>query len=183
MWKLAVGEKFAERTQWPDNSFEFRYFNGNYMFQYCAASPSLQDIEKFKQGRVWLGHHFEEGIIFFLIRIDGFLGWSDQAFSINLVPLGNRTLPDGTEGYTLLNLVLVDADTGIVRAIRSVTMSPALSLRLRSEMLQQRCIPFDKAAHNAAIERVYRKYPQSKDLARVASNIEHAGAGARELRD
>ena len=85
-WRLAIGDLFTpERTHWPDNRFELRYFDGSFLLQICEASPSEKSIAAFRHGAMHIGLHYEQGVIFFLFRIDGTWAWSDQAFSIHLL--------------------------------------------------------------------------------------------------
>lgn len=177
-WRLAIGELFTpERTSWPDNRFEFRYFDGNYLLQICEASPSAQSLQAFQTGKVHVGLHFEQGVIFFLFRIEGTWAWSDQAFSIHLVGEEDRG-PGERSGmfFVPLSLVLVDSNTGRVAALRVVTLSPRFAKALQSFIERQRVAPFSREAHNATIQAVYAKHPNSKALAAAAIFRERAGS-------
>lgn len=177
-WRLAVGELFApERTSWPHNSFELRYFDGSYLLQICESTPSSASIRAFRHGDIHLGLHFERGVIFFLFRIAGSWAWSDQAFSIHLVPEEDRG-PGEASGnrFVPLSMVLVDASTGRVAALRVVTMSPRFATAFQKYMDQQRALPFTRLDHDDAIASVYATYPNSKALAAAAIIRERAGS-------
>lgn len=177
-WRLAIGEPFApERTKWPHNRFELRYFDGSYLLQICEASPPETSVEAFRHGPMHLGLHFERNVIFFLFKIEGSWAWSDQAFSIHLVDPNDRGPGDASgEHFVPLSVVLVDADTGLVRALRMVTMSPRFATAFQGFIDRQRALPFSRDEHTKAIAAVYSKYRNSKALAAAALYRERAGS-------
>ena len=176
-WTLVVGQPFApERTSWPADRFEYRYFGGNHLLQLCIASPSPREVESFESGDIRVGLCIERGILFFIFRIEDVMDWSDQAISIHLVPEKDRDIPDLAPGmYAGLNMVLVDANTGLVSAMRFATYSPRFSQVLYKELRRQAAAPFDAGEHRKAIAEVYRKYPKSSALARAALLMERPG--------
>lgn len=177
-WVLAVGKPFSpERTTWDDVSFEYRFFSGNHLLQLCLGSPSPKEIAAFKTSPVRVGLYLEGNVIFLLFRIEGCMEWSDQAFSIRLVDEKDQALPPLPPGLRiLLTLILVNADSGIVMAIRAVTFSPHFSRLLHMAMRHQKDSAFNASAHQSTIEAVYRRFPNSKALAKAAVLIERAGA-------
>ena len=177
-WRLAIGEPFTpERTKWPHNRFEFRYFDGSYLLQINEASPGPRSIEAFRFAPMHIGLHFERNVIFFLFKIQGSWEWSDQAFSIHLVPAEDRGPGDASDKHFVpLSVVLVDADTGLVRALRVVTMSPRFVVAFQRFIAVQKAAPFSRAEHEAAIGSVYARYTASKDLAAAAMYRERAGS-------
>lgn len=177
-WVLTVGQPFShERSKWEDGRIEYRFFSGNHMLQLCLGQLTPQEIKAFRKNPVRVALFIEGNVIFFIFKIEGCMDWSDQGFSIHLVHEQNRDLPSLPPGMrTPLNLVLVDADTGIVRALRMVTFSPHFSRLLHDAMRRQIELPFEPAVHQAVIQDVYRRYPRTADLAKAAVIIEKAGA-------
>ena len=177
-WRLAIGELFSpERTNWPNNRFELRYFDGSYLLQINESNPGERSIAAFRDGPMHIGLHFERNIIFFLFKIQGTWEWSDQAFTIHLVPEANQGRGDTSERHFVpLTVVLVDSDTGKVAALRLVTMSPRFASTFQRYMDRQRSAPFSREEHNRAIKQIYARYPNSKDLAAAAQLRERAGS-------
>jgi len=111
----------------------------------------------------------DEGVIFMLYKF-GTMQWSDAPFTIHLVPEEERVIPGPKHGqHALLQVVLVDAATGIIKTLRAVTFSPEFTTALEGAIREQAKRPWDQAAHDMAIQRAYAKYPQSKDMARAAT--------------
>lgn len=176
-WTLVIGQPFApERSTWPADRFEYRYFGGNHLLQLCIASPSPREVAFFESGDVRIGLYIERGVLFFIFRIEAVMDWSDQAISIHLVSEKDRDIPDLAPGMRAgLNMVLVDADTGLVSAMRFVTYSPHFSQVFYRELRRQAATPFDAGEHRKAVVQVYRKYPKSSALARAALLMERPG--------
>lgn len=177
-WRLAIGELFSPgRTSWPEDSFELRYFDGSYLLQVCEAHPSNRSVEAFRQGTMHIGLHFERGVIFFLFRIEGSWDWSDQAFTIHRVHPANRKLdPAPGRYFSPLTVALVNSATGVVEAMRMVTMSPRFGRAFQTYMARQLEAPYSAETHEATIRELYAKYPHSKHIAAAALHRERAGS-------
>jgi len=95
-----------------------------------------------------------------------------------MVPVAERHLPPaplGSDFRAVLNVVLVDAQSGIVQGIRLVTLSPTLTHRLFEAIRQQAAQPFDQGYYEATLQAIYEAR-SSEDLVRQAEWIETAGS-------
>lgn len=111
-------------ASWPDGRFEYRYFGRHHLLQLCLAKLSERDIAAFSEGQVHVGFYVRQAVLFILFKIENLMDWSDQAFSIQLVGSEDRELPPHIAGtHQALSLVLVEAETGLVRGLRIVTYS------------------------------------------------------------
>jgi hypothetical protein len=176
-WKLTLGQPYWEGVaSWPDGRFEYRYFGGHHLLQLCLAKLSERDIAAFSEGQVHFGFYVRQAVLFILFKIENLMDWSDQAFSIQLVGSEDRELPPHIAGtHQALSLVLVEAETGLVRGLRMVTYSKHASALLHRVLQQQLETPFDADRHAALVAEVYRQYPHSRLLAKAAVLIEKAG--------
>ena len=153
-----------------------RYFGGHTLLQILVKKPTVQEVERFTRGQVHVGLYLRGDTFFFLFKIESFYAWSDQAFSINLLPAHDREIPDVPEGARQpLTIVLVDADTGLVLAIRMVTFS-AHTTQLLFRFLRRQLAALDNRQHELNVQAAYRDFPNSKDMARAAIVTERAGA-------
>jgi hypothetical protein len=170
-----VGQKFSERDSWNPDSFELRYSNGTFVMQINFASPSKREIECFDSGAIHIGLYIEDGVTFFLMKIAGIMGWCDQAFSIRLLDESDQGLPEDGVYYSPIHFILVDANTGIVKSLRVVTMSPPFVNIFRNELFKQKNGQFVKDIHFAKVDSIYKKFPDSKEMARRSAIQERAG--------
>jgi hypothetical protein len=129
---LTLGQPYWEGVaSWPDGRFEYRYFGGHHLLQLCLAKLSERDIAAFSEGQVHVGFYVRQAVLFILFKIENLMDWSDQAFSIQLVGSEDRELPPHIAGtHQALSLVLVEAETGLVRGLRMVTYSKHASALL-----------------------------------------------------
>lgn len=180
-WQLAIGQPFVEGVDsWPDGRFEYRVFGGgHHLLQLCYGRITERDLHNFQYGQVHLGLAKLQQTLFLLFRIEGFLDWSDQAYNIRLVEHAeDRELPTHPPGtHQVLSLVLVEAETGLVRAMRVVTWSKHASAvldRLLREQLEDPA--WSPEGHARRVHEVYAKCPSSKDLVKAALLTEKAGS-------
>lgn len=176
-WTLLVGQPFWPGvTSYPER-FEYRVFGGHHLLQICAGRLTPTDKAAFQDGAIHLGLFISQGVIFVLFKIAGLHEWSDQAFSIHLVSAEDRELPPHqADLHQLLNIVLVEAETGLVAGIRSVTWSSHASAVLNKALHAQMTAPFSLEQHENIVADVYTRYPNSKALARAALLTERAGS-------
>lgn len=180
-WTLAEGKLFMDGvTSWPEGRFEYRIWGGgNHMLQICFGHLSQKEIDAFQTGQIHLGLAKLNRTLFILFRIDGIMEWSDQAYSIRLVEAAeDRELPPHPPGtHQVLSLVLVEAETGIVRGIRVVTWSSHASAVLDRLLREQLEDPeWSPDRHARLVHEVYAKCPTSKHLVKAALLTERAGS-------
>lgn len=177
-WVLKIGDLFAPGvTSWPER-FEYRVFGQGqqHMLQICASKLDDKQLQAFHRGQMHVGLYLSRGVAFFLFRIEGFFDWSDQAIHMQLVHPEDRGLPDESPGYQVVSIVLVECETGIVRGIRVVTLSPHFTRLFAKALRAQMTATFDLATHQAIIADVYKRFPHSRQLVKAALVVEKAGA-------
>lgn len=177
MNRLAVGEPYIPgKTSWPE-VVEYNYDLNGHELRLFFGSPTDQEIRSVRRSPVHLALLVEGPVIYLVWRFEGFGSWSDGPFSIHLVPADRRATPPVSSGEqrALLQIVLVDAHTGILRAIRAVTLPPHATQRLHAAIREQEAQPFDRRAYDAALQALYRRYPDSADMARAAEILVKGG--------
>ena len=167
--KLCVGERFEHDM--PEEGMSIILANGTPLLTFnFSVTPG--EIQAFLNGAVSFALFAEQNLLFFLFKIDGFLDWSDLAFTIHLA--GDETI-DEADAYLPFSLVLVEPDTKIVKGLRMVTVSPDFRSRLVELIQKQAAVPFDTLAYYRAIGRLYEQYPAASDLLKNALIVEQGG--------
>ncbi|MGZ8182286.1 MAG: hypothetical protein ACXWT1_10035 [Methylobacter sp.] len=166
---LTVGEKFDRDM--PAESMSIVLLNGAPMlaFNYSLIE---RDIDAFLNGSSSFGLFYERNLLFILFKIDGFLDWSDLAFTIHLA--GDEKVEDNV-GYLPFNLVLVESSTGLVKGLRMVTVSPAFRSMLSLITQQQAKERFDTVDYYKKIGALYETYPSAGSMLKKAMIIEQGG--------
>ncbi len=178
MQTLAVGSPYiVGKNEWPDGVAEYNYANDTHELRLFWSVPTDAEIAAVRQARMHLALLVDDGIIFLVWRFDGIGDWSDCPFSIHLVPEAHRRIPPIVQGEerALLQVVLVDASTGLVRALRAVTIPPLATQKLHNAIRAQAAGDFDSAAHGHALETIYARYPHSGDMAKGAQILVRTG--------
>ena len=122
------------------------------------------------QRRCEFGLLVHADVIFLLYRF-GLVPWGDAPYAWHLVAKERQALPEpGTENTrALLQVVLADANTGIVKALRAVTFSPKFTQALHQAIRDQAAgVSLDRAVYDQQIRDAYRVYGGSEAMASAA---------------
>lgn len=167
---LKVGELYNPNvTRWPEMP-EYNCRAGQHELLLPFASPSEEEVASVQSGHAHFAFCEESVAIILLYRFEPDVPWGDAAFNIHLVPPDERQLPplpEATNERALITTLLVDAKTGILRAMRGLTLSPDFTRKLHQAIHRQRAVPFHEATYRAGVQRVYERF-QTKDLLKRA---------------
>src|SRR5262245_25796369 len=132
---LKVGALYRpSRRSWPERG-QYMLRDTGHELALFFASPSGREVDVVSRGEAEVGMLVRGSVIFILYRFGaaGEVDWSDAPFSFHRIPREERVeVPAaparGERGR--LTVVLIDASTGIVRALRRVSLSAAFTARL-----------------------------------------------------
>ena len=128
---LTLGYRFVHDI--PPEAMSVVLMNGVPLIAF-NFSVNAKNIADFQNGECSFGLFAENTALFFLFKIDGFLDWSDLAFTIHLAQ--EETLADNDD-YLPFALVLVDSQTSLIKGLRMVTVTPAFRSLLAGIIRQQ----------------------------------------------
>ena len=133
-------------------------------------NPSPEEIEQFSQRKPFeIKFVTLQGIIMFALKI-GDLNWMDAAYSPHLSLNLTHDLPYFSDGNGLATiLVLTDASTARIVALRMIGLSEKFSNSLASEIKDAKNRIFSSAVYEANLRQLYSKY-QTKDIVKLASD-------------
>jgi hypothetical protein len=168
---LSPGELYHPGiTSWPE-AVEYNYFSNNHELRLILKSPNRYVTDVIRKMPLQLGLLTRDDIILLVYKFTDFKkqlipvhGYSP--FSIHLVPDNMRTLPAipaDSEHEELLRIHLIDADTGILKAARSVTLSPEFSAALCSAITDQNSKPLTDD-YNERLQKLDSRYPDTESL-------------------
>lgn len=178
MQTLSVGSPYIiGKNEWPDGVAEYNYANDAHELRLFWSAPTDAEVAAVRQAPMHLALLVEDGIIFLVWRFEGIGDWSDCPFSIHLVPESHRRIPPIAEGEerALLQVVLVDASTGLVCALRAVTIPPLATQLLVNAIREQAQRPFARSAYDQMLRSAYDRYPDSRVMAQAATLLVKAG--------
>jgi hypothetical protein len=176
LYRYQVGQPYIPgRRNWPE-AVEYNYRQGAHELR--AFLPNLRpwEVEAIREGPCEFALAVERDVLFLLYHFGKALPWSDAPYSWHLVPEDQRTLPEPAglvEPHDTMQIVLVDALTGIVKALRMVSFSPAFTVALRSAIRDQAARPWPGGdEYNRQLDAIYGHYSSEQLLARAVSRTE-----------
>lgn len=157
MYKFEVGQLFKEGITRYQEGVRFDFLPEGPVLLIYFNAPSMSEINDIKQGKSRFGLFVKDNIIFFLSKF-GSLAWMDAPYSIHLTKEKfDIEAPSSGEGYAL-NVFLIDAKTGILKAARLIGLSTKVSLSLLNAINAQRSQFFDLNNYSTKLQSLYNNY-------------------------
>lgn len=119
MHVLRVGHLYdPERASWPEGT-QYAFRGGAHELLLFFRGPTAAEVEAVRRGRARFAL-YAQGDLLVLCSKFGDQPWADAPFSWHLLPEGEREGPPELTGdeRIALQIILVDAATGIVHVLR-----------------------------------------------------------------
>lgn len=170
MHAYTVGELYnPSRTRWPEVA-QYNYRGGEHELILFFNQPSPAEIRDVQKGEAEFRLFVQHDQIILVWRF-GRIPWSDAPYTIHRVPESERVLPQPPRDIqnlrVFLHIVLVDADSGVIRALRAITLSSEFTAALHAAILDQAALPWDAVGYDLRLRTIQDRYT-SADLAQRA---------------
>lgn len=169
---LIVGHKFPWLTFPAAERCEYNFRSNFHHLFIVFESPSVTEVAAVNQLPAEFALVEQGPILLFLFRFAGGINWSECPYTIHVVPEEDRTLPPvdlGEDDRALLHLYLVDARSGILKAMRAMTFSPEFTRVLHEAIHRQYNTPWIGAeAYDRTLNELRLSYPRVEDLLPLA---------------
>jgi hypothetical protein len=148
---LQVGKPYdPDRRAWPEGA-DYNYRSGGHELRIFLRAAARSEVEAVQSGPVEFGFFAEPEGLFLITRFGPRLSF-DCSYNWHRVAEGDRSLPPPSEETSpelraLLTIILVEATTGVVLALRGVTFSPEFTRSLHRAIGDQVGAPYDRAEH------------------------------------
>lgn len=176
-----VGALYHPNVKHWQEAVEYNFRGGLHELCLFFRHPQPQEVQSVERGRKEFALVVDGDVIVFLFRFHGTQGnqrgipWSDCPYTWHkLRPEDQQVLPlDPTdmtsETRAAMQIFLVDADTGILLAMRPlITLSHEFTVRLHQAILDQIKRPFDKVTYDRQVRALQAHYQESKDMLKIA---------------
>jgi hypothetical protein len=172
-----IGEVYsADHTKYSEAT-QYCYYDGMHDLVLFWASPSAEEVRGFNTQPVEFALYVQQPVLFLLYRIADVCEWSDVAYNIHQLRAEEQEVPRETPGdYARVQMTLVDASTGIIRAKRILRMGRAMTQAMRKTLQQQAQISFSRFDYEALVQQTYARYPDSDAMLRDALLTEAAAS-------
>lgn len=172
---LQVGKLYhPDRVRWPERA-DFNVRSGAPELRLFVAAPTANETQAVSRGVASFALFVEQPVILFCYQfaVTGqapAFPWSDAPFSIHLLSAAfpdegtPPELPQPFEERSLLQVLLVEAGSGILKVIRALTLPPDFSAELAVAVREQSELTWNEAQFDSALKSIYSRYPSSQSL-------------------
>lgn len=168
-----IGEVYSPEHRHYDEGARYAYHGEGHELVLFWSGPTPAEVEGFRVRPMEVGLFTHGPAAFLLYKIKDVCEWSDVAFNVHLVPAEERELPNETPGdRARLRLTLVDAQDGVIRAKRIVSLDKVMTQALKHAMVEQAAAVFNRIIYEGAVQEVHARYADSDALANVAEVVE-----------
>ena len=168
---VAIGKPLFEARRELPEAIEYNYQAGDHTLLLSMKNLNPSEIKAVREEPAEFGLHCEDGIIFLLYRFGEILPWSDSAFSWWNVAEEDRRIPEQRKHPAeriLLKIILIEATTGVVKAIRVTTFSPEFTERLHRAIRGQATgREFSREEFTARSLKIHEKYSPAELAAKA----------------
>ena len=171
----AIGERWSAEHNRYDEGVRYVYRFGAHELTLFWAAPTPVEVVGLRDADVEVGLFSYGPAAFLLYKAKNVCEWSDASFNAHLVPEAERELPNEVPGdRARLKITLVDAEDGIVRARRILSLDKVMTQALKHTLREQMAASFNRLIYDAAVQDVHARYQDSDALAAVAEVVEPA---------
>jgi len=167
-----VGQLYLGLRKTWQQGFEYNFTVYGHELRIFFNHPGQNIIDSVENKRVSVGFLHEPPVIFLLFEIEGLCEISDLPFSYHLVPKDDQYLPAlyplGIK--TVFKIILIDALTSVVSAIRILPIPEQISDFMHSALHVQAAETFSEYAYREDLASLYARYPTSLDLWKRSTN-------------
>lgn len=179
MHLLEVGKLYVPGiTRWPEAT-EYLFGVNGHELRLFYNSPSQEEITGVRAGACEFALYVQSPLLVFCHKFAPATQFFDCPFTPWRVPETHRAFPDPAEltpeTRALLNVALVDARTGILKALRAVSLSVGFTALLYEALKEQGNVPTTLEDFDSQMRLLQRRY-SADDLAQIAQARCRGGA-------
>jgi hypothetical protein len=155
---LTVGQPYDPgRRMWPEGA-EYNFRAGEHELRIFLTRATAAEVAAVREGKIDFGLLIDLPELYIISRFFAprdparMVMSFDCSYSIHRVAKEERTPPPPSEEISpalraLVLVILVEATTGVVLALRSMSYSPEFTRALHRAIADQLAMPYDRATH------------------------------------
>lgn len=152
---LKVGEPYMGKKRGWVQGVQYNFDQAGHILQLFFERPTMKEVGAIQKEKIELALYVtDDSQIISLAFCAPGIPWSDAPYYWHLVPAERRAMPQELVGEQrpMLEIHLVDTATGLLRAMRRVSMSPAFGAKLHASIKAQAQAPVDIAGYHARLD-------------------------------
>ena len=157
-----VGQKFPLPIKEPGDGGLFQADVNGLMFILKLSRTDVIAWEAFRTGKMELALYEEDGVLFFLYRIDGIFkeGWGDAPLGLALLKPEEWPTEEILKDKTL-HLYLVDSTLGVLLSLRQVQLNDELHSTIKDYIESQKENKLSPKEYTEKVHRLWQKLPSA----------------------
>jgi hypothetical protein len=160
---VAVGSHLEPQVSWPEEGATLTMTAGDpvrlMIFLWRPHQLEVDAVTTAPTRFAWVDGE-QAGVL--LYRLGPILSWSQVAYHPHFAPPEDGAA--GVNAAGTVQIVLVDRDGDIVRALHRVRWPAEFAAALRASVARMREIPFNQVAYDHVLAGLRRRYPTPEDL-------------------
>lgn len=170
-----VGKPYVTgRTSWPEHA-EYNWRSGVHELQLFFSHPTTSEIADVRVAAADFEVYVQLPVVVFLYRFGDSIAWSDASYDSHRLPVSEWLAPPALQAgqSMVLQVILVEADGGLIKAIRLTSLQPTMITRLHAAILVQHSSAYTDSQYSQALKQLYSRY----SAAELVSLVRQGTAG------
>jgi hypothetical protein len=159
---VEVGSRLDPDISWPEGAALTMFSGEPVQLMIFLSHPHELEVEAVSAEPTQFAWIDSEHAGVLLYRLGPILSWSEATYNPHLFDTGDG-LP-GVDADAVVQIVLVDRDTNVVKALHNVTWPDDFAAAVRASVVRMREMPFSQLAYEHALAALHRRYPSPEDL-------------------
>jgi len=167
MQAIVVGKLYQKGVNQYSEGVHYNFDKAGHILHLFIKNPTASEINNIKKGEIYWNFLVYPECLFLLIKF-GSLPWFDAPYSWWIVPKQRRIVPklEEHELFTI-QIILINATTGIVEAIRLISLPKIESQTLLNIIQFQIENPISPEAYHRRIDQIYQLCPTSEAMIKL----------------
>lgn len=170
MHAVEVGKPYLPGRTSLAAGVKYNFRAGQHELLLSFHDPSPSKVEAVRSGEAEFALVLYRTVIFFLYRFGEAIRWSDAPYNWHRVPAKQRVIPQLPlpASRALLTVILVDAGSNIVRALRTIAFSPEFSRALHAAIAEQAASDWSAESYDRDVHHAYDRWPCGESMLAAA---------------
>ncbi len=159
---VEVGSQLDPEVSWPEGAALTMFAGEPVQLMLFLSHPHELEIQAVTAPPTQFAWVDSEHAGLLLYRLGPILSWSQATYTPHLFS-PDEGLP-GVDDDPVVQIVLVDRDTNIVKALHRVRWPAEFAETVRASVIRMRDTPYSRLAYEHALAALHRRYPTPEDL-------------------
>ena len=159
---VEVGSQLDPEVSWPEGAALTMFAGEPVQLMLFLSHPHELEVQAVTAAPTQFAWVDSEHAGILVYRLGPILSWSEATYTPHLI--GPEEGLPGVDADPIVQIVLVDRDTNIVKALHRVRWPEEFAGTVRASVTRMRDTPYSRPAYEHALAALHRRYPTPEDL-------------------